>query len=177
MKYYQVQVSAEPKVIGVSNGVYQLEINNSKLEKNEDFKEFLTFFKSSNREFWKNQFKIKDFKVPVIEGKLLKRAKLTDIMGYAEEIPFLYDVYSEKFISTIEASNLPNHSKFEVAIQDVKEKYYLLFIETIILEDFNFQESMLRTGYEMTKNLEEYRVDNFDEYKELRKSCRCGIRQ
>jgi|GEM_PF-4516097 len=43
-----------------------------------------------------------------------------------------------------------------------------MFIETIILEEIDFNKSILTTGYKVTNNLKYHTVNNFLEYKEFR---------
>ena len=74
MNYYQVDVSSEPKIIGVTNGVHQIEIEKKEMQKKDEFNEFLTFFNTQNKGFWNNQDKIKDIKVIKPEGEKLYNA-------------------------------------------------------------------------------------------------------
>lgn len=70
MKYYQVAVSAEPKVIGVNNGVYQVEIDENKIQKNDiKFINFVKWFNYNNEIFWKERDKVKLLQSPMIKGK------------------------------------------------------------------------------------------------------------
>jgi hypothetical protein len=166
MKYYQIEVSAEPKIIGVNNGVHQIEIEKKAMQKDIAFKEFLDFFSTQNTDFWRNQDKIKNLKIPVIKAKLLKKAKVTDIMGYTENISFLYNVYSEKYINILKAFNSGNFSSFEINIENVIGKYYIMFVETVPLEEINYDKSVLYSGFKPRNyNVKYYKVNSYKEYK------------
>lgn len=168
MKYYQIGMTAEPKIMGVANGIHQIEIEKKEMLNDLAYEDFLDFFSTKNINFWKRQNEIKNFKIPVINAKLLKKAKVTDIMGYTENISFLNFVYSEKYISILKAFNLGEYSTFEVAIENVLEKYYMLFVETISLDKINFKNSLVISGHKATNNIKYHSVNNLDEYIEFR---------
>lgn len=170
MNYYQVDVSSEPKIIGVTNGVHQIEIEKKEMQKKDAFNEFLTFFNTQNKGFWNNQDKIKDIKVPIIKAKLLKKAKLTDIMGYTENVSFLNNVFSEKYISILKDFEIGHYTTFEVAIQEVIEKYYMLFIETIRLDQINFEKSVIFKGLSPKVGDDNIIIKNFEEYNDFTKT-------
>lgn len=168
MKYYQIGMTAEPKVMGVTNGIHQIEINKKAMHQDDVFKEFLNFFSTHNTEFWKKQEEIRNIKIPVIKAKLLKKAKVTDIMGYTENISFLNNVYSEKYINILNAFNIGNSTTFEVAIENVSKKYYMLYIETIPYEEINFEKSILYTGYKPRNfKVEYHKINNYEEFREF----------
>ena len=93
MKYYQISPDSEPEIIGVKNGIYQVEINKDEILKQQQFKEFITFFKGNATEVYHNQDRISNFIIPPIKGKMLKKAKVTDIMGYTQKISFIDYLY------------------------------------------------------------------------------------
>jgi hypothetical protein len=165
MKYYQVGLDVE--VTGVSNGLYQIDIHKNLLKKNNVYEDFLNFFDTKNITFWERQDEIKNFNIPTIRAKLLKKATLTDIMGYTQSIPFLYNAFSEKYINIIKTFIIGNHTTFEVEIENVPEKYFLLFIETITSDEINYDRSSVITGYKATNNVKYYSINNRQEFKEF----------
>ena len=123
MKYYQVGVSSEPKIIGVKNGIHQVQIDKEEMIRNFSFKEFLDFFRSQNSTFFENQEIIKEFKIPAIKAEMLVRAKRTDIMGYTPNVSFLNRLYSAKYIDILKKFNVGNYTTFKVNIDGVEEIY------------------------------------------------------
>ncbi|OXE99607.1 hypothetical protein BC749_12420 [Flavobacterium araucananum] len=168
MKYYQISHSSEPKVIGVKNGIYQFEIDYNNLTKDIESQSFLDFFDYSNKDFWSDQERIKNFKIPVIKGEMLKKATVTDIMGYAPIISYLNEAFSYKYVSILKEYNIDNYGTFKIEIQDVLERYYLLFNKTICLDEIDYKESTLVTGHAMMDNLKYYKVENEFEYIEFK---------
>ncbi len=165
MRYYQVSVSSEPKIIGVKNGIYQIEIDEKRILQNTDYDEFKSFFNYNNKDFWNSQDEIKFLNAPVIRSKLLKRAKLTDIMGYAPEYCFLSNIYSDKFLKIIKEHNLGNYYSFDVDIDGIMDKYFLLFFKTIKSDEINFEKSLIVTGHKILNNLKYYNIKNYFEFR------------
>lgn len=170
MKYYQVSVSPEPKIIGVTNGVYQLEIDENAISKNDErFINFKNWFNYKNENFWSSQESIKSLESPIIKGKMLTKAKITDIMGYAPEYHGLHNVYSEKYIEILRTHSIFDYSIFDFEIENVIEKYYLMFIKTITTSEIDFNKSVLYTGHKVMNNLRYFSVENYDEFLKLLK--------
>lgn len=165
MKYYQVGLDVE--VTGVKDGLYQIDINLSQLEKDERFNRFFKIFSSKSTDFWYNQDKIQDVKIPVINAKLLKKANITDVMGYIQNISFLNLVYSEKYINILKTFNVGNYVVFQVSIENIIGKYYFLFVETILSKDIIFEHSIVYTGHQVLNNIEYFTFSNYDEYWEF----------
>lgn len=165
MKYYQVGLDVE--ATGVKDGLYQIDINLSQLEKDERFNRFFKIFSPKSTDFWYNQDKIQDVKIPVINARLLKKANITDVMGYTQNISFLNLVYSEKYINILKKFNIGNYVAFEVGIENIIGKYYLLFVETILSKDIVFEHSIVYTGHQVLNNIEYFTFSNYDEYWEF----------
>src|SRR5690606_7570404 len=115
-----------------------------------------------------NQDKIKEIKIPPIQSKLIKKAKLTDMMGYTENISFLSNVYSEKYIDILKAFNIGDYTTFEVVIENVAEKYYMLFVKTILSEEINYERSIVITGHKALNDVKHHKVKNRQEYREFK---------
>ena len=63
IKYYQVSVSSVPSIIGVTNGVYQVKLDDESIDiEKYDFKEFVKWFSHKNESFWENQEEVKQLK-------------------------------------------------------------------------------------------------------------------
>lgn len=168
MKYYQVDVSAEPKVIGVKNGVFQFKIDYEKIYEDERFQSFLSFFDYNNKNFWKNQDTIKKFEISRIPAEMIKKAKVTDIMGYTPIITFLNEAFSSKYFNILKEYDVNILGAFEVQIENVTEKYYLLFNKTINMDKIFYKESILITGHAFMNNLKYHYVNNEFEYIEFK---------
>ncbi|GIQ57834.1 hypothetical protein Flavo103_09700 [Flavobacterium collinsii] len=167
MKYYQIGVSAEPKTIGVKNGVYQFKIDYERMSLDNLFDSFLNFFDYSNKDFWKNQELIKKIKIPVIKGEMLKKAKVTDFMGYSPEITFLNRAFSSKYLGIVKEYEVENLGIFEIDIKDVLQKYYLLINKAVCLTEIDFSKSIIVTGHSIMDNVKFHHMNDHFEYVEF----------
>lgn len=168
MKYYQISRSADPKVIGIKTGASQIELVENDIENNQAYIDFKNHFSGYNQEFWYTQDKVFVLNPPLIKGRMRKNAKVTDIMIYGQVYRYLFEMYSEKYINIVKSFNIGNYRTFDFEIENVPERYYLMFIETIILEKIDFDKSIVTTGYKVTNNLKYHTVNNLIEYKEFR---------
>lgn len=164
MKYYQIDVSCEPKIIGVNNGVYQVEIDQKLIERNQNYVDFDNHFSGYNIEFWNTQSKVKELNPPLIRGEMLKKAKVTDVMGYAQNFHFLYNIYSKKYINILKTFNVGYYKTFEFKIKNVDELYYLLFIQTITLDKIFYEKSTVVTGHKIMNNIKYHTIKSPQEY-------------
>lgn len=170
MNYYQVSRTSEPKIVGVTTGASQVALNEEAIENNDDYKAFLNYFDYQNKDFWTKQNTVCQLNPPIIKGKMRKKAKLTDIMEYGPIYHCLHDVYSQKYIDIIKTFNIGNYKTFDFEIESIKEKYYLLYIETISTPEIIFDKSIICTGHKMLNNKKYYPVENYPEFLELLKT-------
>jgi len=166
--YYQVKATAEPSVIGVKNGVYQLDIDESRMENNNNsYLTFKNFFNYNNKGFWENQDAIELLDPPLIRGNLLKNAKVTDIMGYTPEYTFLTYVFSEKYFDIVKSFNTVNFKEFEIKLSNIDSKFYLIYFKKVTLQEIFFDKSLIYTGRKILKNEKYHSISNFDEYSQF----------
>lgn len=160
MKYYQVSVSAEPKIIGVKNGVCQFKIDYEMISTESVFQTFFNFFNYSNKAIWKNQYDIQNLEIPKMTGEMLNKAKVTDIMGYTPSISFLNEAFSCKYLSILKKYNINILGAFEIKIKDVLDNYFLLFFKTVVLDEIDYENSIVMTGHPVLNDVKYHQVDN-----------------
>jgi hypothetical protein len=168
MKYYQIDRTSEIKIIGRKDGMSQVERIEDNTDETKNYTDFKNHFSGYNTDFWHTQDKVFALNPPVIKGRMRKNAKVTDIMWYGSVFDFLNHIYSQKYIDILKAFNISNFKTFDFKIENIPEKYYLMFIETIILEEVDFNKSTLTTGYKVTNNLKYHTVNNLLEYKDFK---------
>ncbi|MGZ3922014.1 MAG: hypothetical protein ACXVC7_17070, partial [Bacteroidia bacterium] len=68
--YFNISLSSEPNVIGVSNGIYQAEYDETAFNSQTEHEYFTSYFKRNN---YLNQVdKLKDVNIPITRLNLLK---------------------------------------------------------------------------------------------------------
>jgi hypothetical protein len=168
MRYYQIDRTAEPEIIGIKTGTSQVELLESKIHKNLNYEDFEKYFSGYNVEFWKNQNKVFELNPPILKGEMRKNANLTDIMKYGSTFSFLPLLFSEKFIDILKTFNIGNYKTFDFEISNISELYHLLFVETIILEEINFDKSTIISGFKQLNNIKYHSIKNTQEYIEFK---------
>jgi hypothetical protein len=168
MRYFQIERTSEIKIIGRKDGMSQVEHIEDETLKAYNYIDFINHFSGYNEDFWYTQEKVFNLTPPVIKGRMRKNAKVTDVMWYGPVFRYLNRIYSQKYLNVVKAFNIGNYKVFEFEIQNVFEKYFLMFIESINLEEIDFEKSILTTGYKLSNNLKHYKVTNVFEYKEFK---------
>ncbi|NMH26538.1 hypothetical protein [Flavobacterium silvaticum] len=170
MKYYQLYRTAEPKIVGVKTGASQVELKLDGSIKTQKYVEFDNYFSGYNHDFFKDQQKIESLRPPVFRGVLRKNAKVTDLMQYGQEFSYLPYLYSQKYIDIIKAFTIGNHYLFDFTIEDVAERFYLMFVEKIPTSEVKFDQSVIYTGHKVLNNIKYYQINTYEEFLQLLQS-------
>jgi len=157
-KFKQISHNPEPEVIGVNNGVYQLEI-----EIANDIDGIADkLYTSLNNEAVE---KIITSDIKFI-GKLVKNAKITDFMVFSPYIFGINYMISQKVVDIFNEVGVSNDEYLlkEIKIIGIDTKYYLLYIPMISSEEIDFSNSIL---YEdgIIKAKKYLKVNSYIEYR------------
>lgn len=167
MKYCQIYRTAEPKIVGVKTGASQVELRLNNILQNEEYISFNNHFSGYNKDFFQNQDTIENLNPPIFNGVLRKNAKITDLMEYGPKFTHLNNLYSQKYINIIKSFNIGDYSLFDFEIENVKEKYYLMFIKIISTPEVIFDKSVMYTGHKILNNLKYFSVVNYEDFLQL----------
>ncbi|WP_333694374.1 hypothetical protein [Flavobacterium sp.] len=138
----KITVSSEPKIIGVKNGIMQVELDRKNLlNQDGSHNKFYKYFGSFP--YWANQNNKIDFNISVINAKPLKKAKMTDLLAYGPYIMAFKWLISEKFYNILQDFNIGEHTLYEVNIENCEEKYFFLKLKTILRDEFVFNRNVL----------------------------------
>lgn len=163
-----VATSWDPKIIGVTNGISQIDLDRKNLlnEKGDNYK-FYNFF--NNFSFWQNQNESFDIDYLPLKAKKLKKAILTDFMGYGPSIMAFTSVFSKNFYDLVKDFNIGQHKLFEVIVEDTSKNYYFIYLESILNNKIIFEKSNIFTGHVKTDDYKSFKVTKYEEYLELNK--------
>lgn len=166
MEYYIINLSPEPKDIGVKNGIYQINIEEKIMNLNNNYVSLINNLNYKNRaHFLKNQKQILNIENFTIKGKKLKSAKLTDLMGYSPNIYSFKYIYSQKFINILSKYNIGKFNDLNFEIENIYENYFLRYFYRIPIEEVDLKNTYFdrKPWYnELFKltNIEELNKDN-----------------
>lgn len=111
--YYNLRLDWDPKVIGVKNGIYQVELDNRAYDK-KSYSELESIFIGGKFSAMQKYPKV-DFK---FYFKKLKSAKKTDFMSFSPNINHALFLVNEKVIRLFEKFNIQSHKYFESVIYE-----------------------------------------------------------
>lgn len=165
--YYNIELEADPKVIGVHSGVYQAQLDEKAYDKER--------FKLLDELFLSNEY-TPDQKIPEIDFtfyfKKLKSAKKTSFMSFSPNINHGRYLMDSKTIELFESFNIQHHKNFDAIIYDSKKEdfdnSYSLFY--CVLQDWNvidFNKTIFTTGGMGIAPLKEHQFADQNEYKSL----------
>jgi hypothetical protein len=144
--YYNIRLDWDPKVIGVKNGVYQVELDEKAYDK-KTLKELKSMFIGGD--LTANQLNSKiDFK---FYFKKLKSAKKTSVMSFTPYLNHCHFLANEDTYTLFERYSLQRHINFETVIYDSPneslDNSYRLFCS--VLQDWNvidFDKTIFTSG-------------------------------
>jgi len=154
-----ITISIEPKVVGSGNGI---KIDWHSSVEAEILKQFRADY--GNSKYFLFQDKLSDLNLPILRGRLEKRAILTDLMKYyTSELIFNW-IISERAYSLFSHMNLGFHRVFDVEIGNTDVTMKLFTKRFITLQEINFPQSVLFSGIEEMGNYKEYVFESCDDF-------------
>ena len=169
-RFKQITNSPESKIIGTNNGVYQIEIEDKDLESHPNYKEldrlFISGFKPSIKEF--NE-EVQYLKIQRLNGKLIKKAKVTDLMGFC---PYFFSckyIVSERIAEAFENAKIDKSEfrLFPIKLRNNDSKFFILFVPMIMHEEIIFDQSLIYPSIQQIKENKDYLdIKSFKDYKE-----------
>ena len=157
MHYNILRISSESKVIGVNNGIYQIELDKSCFSNNKEYERFILEFPEDSTI---------DINHPrPLLYKVLKKAKFTDFMGYSQVLKGVPFVLSGKGVSIFKDFSLKEHSLIEIALKEnIEDSYYLFRYPFTENSTINFEKSVFYTQRPGQDKVY-HQIHNEDEFK------------
>lgn len=160
--FIEITHSVEPSIVGINNGVAQIELDNDSLSILRPI-----VIDSTVGDFLKNQYSLPNLNIGGLKGVLLNNAKLTDVMMFS---PFMFGfqyIVSQKFVNCLKEANVPeeDYTLFPLEINEIDEKYFLFFVPMIPMETFNFSNSLIYpTSQKLDKEKTYFDVNTNEEF-------------
>lgn len=169
--FKRITNSSEPKIIGVNNGVYQVEIDEEDIKikslVNDELDKLIT--QVNFNDYLENREKIFELDIR-LKGELLKKAKITDIMGYTPYFFGFHYLVSQKFVDCLIEKKVSKdeYHLIPVDIKNLDIEYYFLYVPWINTSEIIFEESLIYNTFDaMSENKKYFDVRNHDAYIEL----------
>ncbi len=167
--YYNILLESEPRIIGVRNGIYQVELDKKAYDKET--------YKQLEQAFITNKF-TPEQTIPDVDFKFyfkkLKSAKKTSFMSFTPNLNHGRFLINKKVQDLFESFNIQKYKNFETVIYDspkenLDEGYKLFYC---VLQDWNvidFEKTVLTSGGIGNIPLIEHRFKNVDEFSSYNK--------
>lgn len=152
-KYKLVSPSSEPSVIGVKNGVCQVELkDNNSFASKEEKKYYESYFNGNFSSFILENFRNVDLsKLTELIYFPLKSAKETDFVRFSPNEMGLNFLVSQKVIDIIENFSIHNYIKIPSKIKGFNNDYYTIGFPIITEDKINYPQSIF---YHLIKKTE-----------------------
>ncbi|MDP1799725.1 MAG: hypothetical protein Q8L81_00125 [Bacteroidota bacterium] len=151
--YHYFDTSCEPKIIGVRNGIYQAEFNESCFVPKAKYDEY---YDAAIKKNAKQKANIKKFIKGIRRLDLLKSAKLTDFLQPCPHIPSVNFLVSESLKAIFEEHKLGNSFLQPTVVRSLKtgEKHHYSFFyhNSIKFDDIIFESSEIYQRTVFAKN-------------------------
>ena len=144
--YYNLDLAWEPKIIGVRNGIYQVELDKKAYDK-KTYAILDSLFISSKFTA-KQEYPEMDFK---FYFKKLKSAKKTSFMSFTPNLKHGYFLVHKKTLQLLETFNIQYHKNFEAVIYDspdenLDENYRLFYSVLLDWDVIDFENTVFVSG-------------------------------
>ncbi|MCV6630443.1 MAG: hypothetical protein OIF50_11375 [Flavobacteriaceae bacterium] len=163
--FKRISNSFEPEIIGVKNGLYQVELENKDIENRSN-----SLLTQGNIDELLNR-RDEVFNLDInMQGNLLPKAKATDLMVYTPHFFCFNYLVSQKVVDCLKEENvsLEEYHVLKVNIKEVDEAYYLLYVPWIDFSEIVFSESLVYSTFDANSSDKKYfEINNHDEYMEL----------
>ncbi|BFM44106.1 hypothetical protein CFS9_27470 [Flavobacterium sp. CFS9] len=165
--YKNIRTESDPKIIGVNNGVYQVELNDRKSFVNkEEKKNYENYFDGNFNSFSIDNFKnIEKNKVTILTYFPLKKAKETDFVSFSPNEMGLNFIISQKVLDIFESFNLCEFIKIPTKIEGFKNNFYTIGFPITNYDFLDFPESFFLDSLgnrNLIESYEEYDVKRYD---------------
>jgi hypothetical protein len=166
--YYNLRLDWDPKVIGVKNGIYQVELDKKKYD-NKAYAVLVSLFIGG--EFTaKQEFPEVDFEFCFNK---LKSAKKTSFMSFSPSFKHVHFLVHKKTLELLKHFNIQKHKDYQAVIYDSLndnlDNNYMLFY--CVLQDWDvidFEKSVFKSGGFGNNPEIEHKFKNENEMKDFK---------
>lgn len=172
--YYLVRTSSDPAVIGVNNGIQQVEIHRSGFENKSMYDDIMKYWGSFNS--WEHRNDYHGVNVELQCVNPLVGAKITSFLSYGPKLlqcPFLI---SQSVKDTFKKFLLPDVYFYKASVVTNEEKlnYYLFSCPDFGYSIVDFNKSIFFTGNELLGK-KYVKLNDYSEFVEYGKAARCIV--
>ena len=147
MKYFLLRLPSDPAVIGVKNGIAQVEIDGSGFSSISAHNKIVEFFQGTD--YWSKESFVPDFDVHFEYVKVLKNANITDFLSFRPYLIACPFMVSQKVVEVFQSFNIQNHFLYPVTLfkgENIIEYYKMFYCPFLNYDIVDFAKSSFFTG-------------------------------
>lgn len=147
MRYYTLRLPSDPKVIGVDNGIAQVEIRGDKFFDQAMYHKIESFFQGLD--YWSKESFVPDFEIHFEYVEVLKNAILTDFLSFTPHLMASPFMISQRVVTVFENFNIQNYYLYPVALfkeDDLTDLYRMFYCPLLDYDMIDFSRSLFSTG-------------------------------
>jgi hypothetical protein len=177
MKYIQMDVSWNPKIIGSQNGVFQAEYGKISFDNETIYKEFQTFFLSND--YWTYYQKITPPAMPKYM-RLLKSSIMTDFLRGSPHIMCTPFCVNKRVVDVMTNFNIQTHTLYPVELYNyqkvlVSQEYNFFYCPYLSYEVIDFKKSILWRAINPAVDKIFFQVNDIEEFEKFIKAPERGF--
>ncbi len=170
--YYKLTHTLDPKVIGVKDGMAQVELIKKYFKDQSNYDNYINYFLDFNEGGPKNLVKFPPFDVKFEHLQLKRNAKLTDFLCFAPAVSHNF-LINKKVYDVLRNFNLPSHKLYPAAlsIDGVSNaEFSFWYCPSFDFDVIDFQKSKFSTGNDRLGNRREIQVNSEEDLKKVTSS-------
>jgi hypothetical protein len=167
--YFKLKLSSDPKIIGVRNGIYQVELMEKVFTK-EYLKKLDSYFHTGSS--WTLKDALPDFSV-YFQFKKLKLTKETNFMSFCPHFNNCLFLIDDRSLKLLESFNIQSHQLYPSIISDPinSEEIHSYKMFFALMQDYDivdFSKSVFYTGGYGNVALTDHQFSNGEEMRNFR---------
>jgi hypothetical protein len=169
MNYHLLRLPSDPLIIGVNNGICQVELDDKKYIDKQAYEQMREYFSGIN--WWEKEC-FPNFPIH-FHAQVLKGARLTDFLSFSPFFigcPFLINNEVAKVFGKLK---IQEYRLFPATLYDndkiISKEYQLFYTRLLEFEIVNFEKSIFFHGSPLTGKRRYGKVTNLEEYKAFSK--------
>jgi hypothetical protein len=167
--YYRLTHSVEQKVIGVKDGMAQVELVKNHFREKSNYDSYINYFLDFNEDGHKNLVRFPSFDVKLEYLQPKKNAKLTDFLCFAPAVTHNF-LINKKVQGIFRNFNLPPYKLYEAGLflnGALNRDFSFWYCPSFDFDVIDFQKSRFSTGNERIGNRRELQVYSEEDLKKI----------
>jgi hypothetical protein len=166
-KYFNIRLSWDPKVKGIRDGSYQVELIVKNVKDQTELQKIQKHFSWLN--YWNKESYEPTFHLPLEGYELRSKGKLTDFLDYCPSYAGCPFMINNKVSECLKNFHIYKHFLLPIEITDgenIIREYSLLNLIYTPVDILDFPRCVFRSGHEISNNVQYYSFETFSAFQD-----------